>query len=337
MSKLPADYRRPVDRFFALARERQSVHLRKEAGLSWPWTDDEVLRQYKFCNVFREQDRVTRWFRQNVRQPMRGRPEVLLATVLFRMFNTVSVGEAVFQQPFLDGGTAFERYLHAEDARELRRAIVNYIGRKGPYTTGAYIISTPPGHKKLDGVLKIVSDFAKKSNWRAAADAMPRTSPVYSLEHAWRWLGEFDYLGTFHSYEIVTDLSHTFLLERAPDIDSWANIGPGCRRGLNRIFRDLSGREANRSLPAEQALEEMRGLLAKSRESRFWPQATSDHVLVSTHEVYWRNAGVAVAGEQWPRWHMREVEHWLCEFDKWERTRAGEGRPRSVYRHGGKR
>jgi hypothetical protein len=29
---------------------------------------------------------------------------------------------------------------------------------------------------------------------------------------------------------------------------------------------------------------------------------------------------------------MREVEHTLCEFDKYERVRTGEGKPRGVYR-----
>ena len=44
------------------------------------------------------------------------------------------------------------------------------------------------------------------------------------------------FFGGFHSYEIVTDLRHTYLLENASDINLWANIGPGCRRGLARII-----------------------------------------------------------------------------------------------------
>jgi hypothetical protein len=34
----------------------------------------------------------------------------------------------------------------------------------------------------------------------------------------------------------------------------------------------------------------------------------------------------------WPSWEMRDVEHTLCEFDKYERIRLGEGRTRGVYR-----
>ena len=29
---------------------------------------------------------------------------------------------------------------------------------------------------------------------------------------------------------------------------------------------------------------------------------------------------------------MRDIEHCLCEFDKYERTRLGEGRPRAKYK-----
>ena len=29
---------------------------------------------------------------------------------------------------------------------------------------------------------------------------------------------------------------------------------------------------------------------------------------------------------------MREIEHSLCEFDKYERVRNGEGKPRGLYR-----
>ena len=33
-----------------------------------------------------------------------------------------------------------------------------------------------------------------------------------------------------------------------------------------------------------------------------------------------------------PALEMRDIEHCLCEFDKYERTRLGEGRPRAKYK-----
>ena len=36
-------------------------------------------------------------------------------------------------------------------------------------------------------------------------------------------------------------------------------------------------------------------------------------------------------GKHVPPLEMREIEHSLCEFDKWTRVRNNEGRPRSRY------
>jgi hypothetical protein len=33
----------------------------------------------------------------------------------------------------------------------------------------------------------------------------------------------------------------------------------------------------------------------------------------------------------WPRWEMREVEHWLCEYDKWCRVMKDKKRMKRRY------
>lgn len=310
----------PLRRFFRDARERFTIKLKKEAGQPAPWTDDPVMRGAYLCNVHREDDRVTRWFREHVREPMRGGPEVLLATVVFRWFTRVDVGEALFCAPDLDGVTAFD-VLHRSNYRWqtqraiLRRAISDHVG-SGPYVTGAYIISTPPGMSKLDGVIENIRGFVRHEfgaaphdhepiNWRYLAECMLTARIKYTLREAHEILRAVPYLGPFHAYEIVTDLRHTALLDRAPDTDTWANIGPGCRRGLRRVVGKDPG-------DAERCLRHMRKILQVARAGApFWPR-------------------------EWPRWEMREVEHWLCEFDKIERARErGLGSLKRRYRHGG--
>jgi len=120
---------------------------------------------------------------------------------------------------------------------------------------------------------------------------------------------KFDYLGKFHAYEIVTDLRHTYLLDKAPDIYTWANPGPGARRGANRVL----GRDKDDDrLRREDIIDVMRDVLHHSHDS-----------------ANWQFMGT---GKEWPLWEMRDVEHTLCEWDKYERVRKGEGRPRGVYR-----
>ena len=110
--------------------------------------------------------------------------------------------------------------------------------------------------------------------------------------------------GGFMSYEVVTDLNHTPVLDKAEDRFTWANAGPGAVRGLNRIH----GRELNKSLNQKQANEEMFDLLQLAV-----PCITSD---IKKETV-----------------DMRTIEHSLCEWDKYERVRLGQGTPRSKYKH----
>jgi len=312
-----------VERFFRYARERHQIHLRRAAGMPRPWTKDPILKTYRFTQVFRELDRTTRWFADHVREPLRDKPEVLLATVLFRLLNRTEVGEAIFlHDSLLEESSVFYELVRAcshpraktkvpQALANVERAVYAFVGERGPHATGAYIISSPKGYAKLPGILEVVRRFCMTCDWEFY-DGKSNT-----LEDTWEHLKEHDYFGPFHSYEIVTDLRHTALLDRAPDVMTWANPGPGARRGLNRV----EGREvSDHSMRSGHMIEEMRGLLACSRDKSLWPQCRID-----TKKTW-------LYDHEWPTWEMRDVEHTLCEFDKYERTRLGEGRPRGVYR-----
>lgn len=312
-----------VDTFFSTARERHSIYLRRKTGQKPPYTTDPIFQYWRFCNVFREIDKTTAWFREHVREPMRARPEVLLATVVFRFFNRIGTGGAIFQQIEIepetgDRSTAWERFSMTGSTNHLKRAIVAYIGLRGPYVTGSYIVKTPEGFSKLDGVLEILRRFYSEkgsgdyeSLWCQQAQLL-LDYPGLGLEHISNWLeSTFYYIGHFTAYEIVSDLRWTDLLSKAPDILTWANPGPGATRGLNY----LHGRIRTKTPPKDQLVAEMRELLSMSRDSKYWPQG-----------------GKATTALEWPKWEMRECEHWLCETFKYIRARdTGQG-PRQRFR-----
>lgn len=308
-----------AERFFAYARERHATYLRRQAGGSRPFSQDPILQEWRFCNVFRELDRTTIWFRENIREPLRGSPNVLLATVLFRWFNRITSGEAIFKQPFLDGHTAWETYLYEGDSSIIRQALIQFCG-DGPYVTGAYIIKTPDGKDKIDGVLWALDQFnfnkghVTLHNWHKFAEQSIQRGGTRGIEETVKFLVNYPYLGDFMAYEIATDLRHTAISEHAPDISLWANPGPGATRGLNRVF----GRNVKDHVKVPQRIREMHQLLERSRDAKFWPQQ-EDLLVNGLDETHW------------PVWEMREVEHTLCEFDKYERVRLGEGTPRNRF------
>lgn len=353
-----------ISRFFAFARERHAIHLRRRAGQPWPWTSDPILQRYRFTNVFRELDATTVWFRENVRDPLRASPDVLLATVLFRWFNRITTGEAIFSQTCSlsehGAGTPWElwqrhRWEDTEDFMDvLTDAILSYCRtptgrgyRQGPYVTGAYIIKTPDGHDKLEGVLQCVQWFMEEEftaeygtigpdlrpfGWEWLSELLLSGPEMVTLQEVWSWLRRFPYMGDFMAYEVVTDLRHTDLLCRAPDIMTWANPGPGAARGAGRVLHE--SKDHYQPSQKSELVSEMQELLRLSQMEIFWPQWTEDSV--SGESTYDWHCDLETPHQEegdWPAWEMRDVEHTLCEFDKYERARLGEGRPRGVYRH----
>jgi hypothetical protein len=271
-----------IQQFFAYARERYRIRLKRNAGEPRPWTQDPLLLKYSFTEVFREDDRTTAWLRKYVRDPFRDDPMVLPAVLIFRWFNRISTGEAIFCQLDIEG-TAFERFMKSGETNALKVAIRKHCG-EGPYVTGAYTINTRPagrGLSKLDGVLRLIEMWFDSHDWRAP--------DLSSLEMFCKWCA-MPGLGPFMTDQIATDLRWTVLLENAPDIMTWANPGPGCAQGLNQVF----GRPPKQSVSVAQMIDEMRALLALSQQPQYWPA-------------------------EWPRWELHEVENCCCEFNKYKR------------------
>ncbi len=68
-------------------KEREEIRLRRQAGAPPPWTDNLILREWPFCNVRREDDRVTRWIAVNWRQVHASDPDLYLAMAVARYVN----------------------------------------------------------------------------------------------------------------------------------------------------------------------------------------------------------------------------------------------------------
>lgn len=226
--------------------ERQAIYIRRTSGEPWPWTDDEPMRQYKFCNVFRELDTVTIWLREHWREPYADSPHLWIALCLGRQINWP---ETLKELGFPTRGLDLKRLEHVLQARQLRREKVY---------TGAYLLSMPTGQHRGLTKSQYVARVVMGEVWRARAEfqqLFKAGQPTMADVH-W-WLQSFPGWGSFLAYEVVTDMRHTRYLRNAPDINTWAVAGPGSQRGLNRIH----GRPLNKKVPQHQALVEMMELL----------------------------------------------------------------------------
>lgn len=286
-----------LKRFFAYANERYSILLRRRAGDPPPWTTDPILQQWRFCNVFREDDRTTAWFRENIRWPMKQRKAVMLATIAFRAFNRIETGKIL--QPFL---------LRDDwDLPRWRELLVAHHEAGNPVVTGAYMIKTAPKLSKIDGVLYQLREAKLREpqllQWHANTPLFDR-----SQQDLWAILREFPYMGDFTAAEVICDLIHTDMLRNPSDLHTWTNPGPGCAAGIGQLLHgdpDAYNRHSRRD--REVMMNIMGRFLEAANNDEFWPA-------------------------DWPRWNLHTVEFQFCEL--WKYIRAQQGRQlKRKYKH----
>ena len=215
-----------VELLWGYLYERESIRLRREAGAPRPWTKDAILNIYKFTNVYREHDRVTRWMANNVRKPLETDKSLIHAIITFRWFNRIETGRAIFTTRSTNITSPWRKYCVSWNTDDLKYPILERCG-SGPYVTGAYIIKTPAGMSKLDGVLSIV-----QSAWQYSL----KMEQVKTLEQAYEILLNAPYMGTFTAAQVIADLKYTPAFLQAPDWHTFVHSGPGSRAGLNIIL-----------------------------------------------------------------------------------------------------
>src|SRR3954452_21359493 len=89
------------DTYWRFAAERLRIFLQRSEGRPSPWTDDPILRQYKFCNTFRAADRVSQYLIRDViygpRATDLAAEDTFLRIALFRLFSKETTWEALEQ------------------------------------------------------------------------------------------------------------------------------------------------------------------------------------------------------------------------------------------------
>src|SRR5476651_2489302 len=80
------------DTYWRFAAERQEIFFARAAGKLPPWTDDEILAEFKFTNAYRAADRVSQFLIRHVIYDDERPPDnedVFFRTMLFKLFNKI--------------------------------------------------------------------------------------------------------------------------------------------------------------------------------------------------------------------------------------------------------
>ncbi len=291
-----------IEDFFYWMNARHRIYVNRfHLKMKKPWTDDKIFQQYKFTNVFRQLDSGTialnkmlgKWHNSKMKlcdMDVDDAVDILFNIVWYRLFNLENHAED-------PGFTSHKDHDFVRRVLLTKKEMGLKVFTSAHMTSGTGLAVEMHGkvYAHLVGPVGIAEEFGERyvsfiyhHQTMRAVTALLRNIPM---------------VGPFIAYEIVCDLRFTPLLSQATDVLTWANMGPGAKRGLLRLGME----------PCNESMVKLYKLAIE--EHMIGPHLTRDYM----------------PNEKLPPFELREIEHSLCEFDKYMRVKTGAGRPRQKY------
>jgi hypothetical protein len=284
--------------------EREWVRRSKEQDCPKPWSDDAIFQTTYFCNVRREDDRVTRWIRTHWSPDALGWDDYEYAMVVARFLNWPDTLHRLATYTF-DFDT--DKHVKKYDLRPERiYQVMQDVAQEGQKVWGnAYVVTShglamPKARYLCERVLPAAYDLLGAGRWRCQYGVGP-----YTLARRHDQLMRLEGLGSFMAAQVIADLKNTkdHPLYTADDWYSWSAPGPGSLRGLAWFFEEkISPKEYDSAI-----------------------QDVKDYLLIHHPKA----AIHLLDGE--PEINMQDLQNCLCEFDKYMRVKTGKGRSKRGY------
>ena len=214
------------DLYWYFACERQNIFLKKLNNLPAPWTDDEILRTYKFCNSYRVNDRVSQYLLKNViyNNKKYTKETMLFRIILFKLFNKESTWELLLEN-FND--VTLENFNQSKYSNVLKNALNNGV----KIYNDAYISCANKAFgydKKHDNHLALLNKMF------VVDKVQNKILDCKNMKEAFNIIRSYPLIGNFMAYQLVTDINYS-------DIVNWQEneftvAGPGSIRGIKKCF-----------------------------------------------------------------------------------------------------
>ena len=288
-----------IPAFFEFVYDRQHVwHKRNVLQATSPWSEDEVLKNYKFCNIYRELDAGTMVISKHLVQNISA-AQKLFNIIAYRFFNRRDTIENLFGGLLNPNDFDVKKYEKRFDAKKEKESIFS----------NAYLISSHPYNEeyrpkdKHVQVLLMLDDLRHKLGEIIAK--LQFSSPQEGLniiENNVKMAGPFlsgqILLDATYAKNIVSYSSNDFLI-----------VGPGAHWGLNIIFdKKLSKKEADNKCRYLHSVQEQEFDNLKQQKNKDW------------FLVNWKNESYA----NYPYISLHDIQNSLCEFRKYWRLKNGE-------------
>lgn len=310
--------------FYQTLHERQEIwHRRFMQKLEAPWTDNDILRDYKFTNAYRELDRASQWLVHNVLTDLDLElKDLLFRIMIYRFFNQPTT----FDKTKSKYAITLPHY-DDFDSDDLWEQVVTYREKvDNPWHT-AYLMN-PGASKPKDwnkrGLFR--DDMYVNTVFNQVHSVIPQLVKVLKTAKS-----PYDITACLEQVLAVSDfMSHEFYLDfaycekywrhkiMAFDQNDFTNVGPGCSTGLRLIFPSLG---TNRK-------EQKIGL--------YWLKDLADEAYdtlgLKFKYLHWdKQRKQYYIDEDSNNLTLHTYEFWCCEYQKYKKMQWGEGKQRTKF------
>jgi hypothetical protein len=286
--------------FWYWVNERQNIYYNRFIlKKPQPWTANRLLADYKFTNVYRELDRNSVFVIENiVNNTKLTEKEKVFQIIIFRLFNRPETFTAIGGVPRLKGFTGDELY----------KKMKTLVDKNIFVFTQAYMI-TPSVCKenmiRWEYYSKIITQFVYNNIDSIYNTIKQAETPQAIIKELKRIPGVSDFI----SFEFFSDFEYVEGLMKF-DRNSFVNIGPGAMMGLRLLF-------PKKSMEGLQSCVEIVNHLTAEQEFYF-----------DMYMIY----NFKYLDNKYKRLTLREIEHSLCEYQKYWKLKNNLGKQRMEFK-----
>jgi hypothetical protein len=214
--------------YFYFMQKRMDIFWQRYNGNPYPWTDDTILSNYKFTNVYRSCDRVSQYLIKNViysNTEHCSEEDMLLRILVFKVFNKIETWEYLMKNI---GDLTVENF----NATIISRLLSERIAKK-PIFNSAYLMTgchqafMQYSSKHERWLMMIEKEFIQSRLFNEIIHAK-------SLEEIFNLLSSRPFIGDFLAYQYAVDFNYSNVINFSED--SFVKAGIGAIRGIRKCF-----------------------------------------------------------------------------------------------------
>ncbi|CAB1059155.1 FIG00443277: hypothetical protein [Olavius sp. associated proteobacterium Delta 1] len=218
------------DTYWRFAAERQSIFFKRLKGEKSPWTEDQILQNYKFTNAYRASDRVSQYLIRHVIYEGDDSPdEVFFRIILFKTFNKIETWQLLLRK---FGKISW----HEFDFKAYDAVLTEARNERLSIYSGAYIM---PSAGKSFGHNAKHSNHLRLLKKMMEEDLPSKIRDARSMQQVFDLLRSYPMIGDFLAYQYATDINYSNLTDFSEM--SFVVPGPGARDGLQKCLSDPGG------------------------------------------------------------------------------------------------